>query len=178
MNGPAWLAALALAVTPALAEGASPAPICLQPAEFAAFSAYAMPSAIRGAELRCGPVLGKDAFLPTGGEKLAERYDTGKAAAWPAAKAAVLRSGLIGDPDAAQLLRTMPDTTLQPLVDSMIVGLVQQKLPVDRCASVDRLLMLLSPLPPQSTSEAIALAIGLGAKSGQARIGRIEVCQS
>lgn len=172
-----WLSAMALVATPTLAQAQAPSP-CLKPAEFAAFSTYALPSAIRGAGLRCDPVLGKDAFLPGKGDRLAARYDAAKSAAWPVAKAAFLKSGIIGDPDASQLFRTMPDSTLQPLVDSMITGMVQQKLPIDRCAAVDRLLDLLSPLPAQSTSEAIAIAIGLGAGTGRARIGGIAVCGS
>lgn len=177
MNMLGWLSAVALVATPTLAQAADsgPAP-CLKPAEFAALSAYALPSAIRGAGLRCDPVLGKDAFLPGNGTKLAARYDAAKSAAWPVAKAAFLKSGIIGDPDAAQMFRTMPDSTLQPLVDTMITGMVQQKLPTDRCAAVDRLLALLSPLPAQSTGEAIAIAIGLGASGGKARIGWVAVC--
>lgn len=167
------LCALASLLAPTLAAAADEAP-CLQPAEFAAFSAYALPSAIRGAQLRCDPVLGKAAFLATGGDKLAARYDAGKAAAWPTAKAAFLKIG--SDRQTAELFRTLPDQNLQPLVDSLITGMVVQQLPADRCAALDRLLMLLSPLPPSSTSEIVTIVFDLAGRDGRAKIGKFAVC--
>jgi hypothetical protein len=38
--------------------------------------------------------------------------------------------------------------------------------------------MLLSPLPAESTAEVIGLAAGLGARAGQARLGKLAICKA
>ena len=62
------------------------------------------------------------------------------------------------------------------LLDAFVAGAVSQQLPLQRCGAVDRVVELLSPLPPESTAELIALATGLGAQSGRARLGMIRIC--
>lgn len=161
-------------ILPGVAQAAQDAP-CLTPAEFTSLSSYALPSVIAGVSERCAPVLGGAAYLTRSGGQLAQRYTQRKAASWPSAKRAFLKvSG--NNPEIAQLLTSMPDQTLQPLVDGMISGMVGQKLPTDRCASVDRLASLLAPLPAENTAELISLAVGLGTKSGRAKLGQFSVC--
>ena len=78
--------------------------------------------------------------------------------------------------EASELLKSLPDSALQPMVDALISGMVSQRLPTERCSSVDRLVRLLSPLPPESTAELIGIAAGLGAKTGQAKVGTLAIC--
>jgi hypothetical protein len=170
------IAALALALTPLAAQAAT-SPTCLSADEFTALSSYALPSIITGASERCAASLPADAWLRRNGSQLAARYSQAKPAAWPVAKAAFLKmGGGMGNTQATDLLKSLPDTSLQPMVDTLISGMVSQRLPTDRCTSVDRLVRLLSPLPAVNTAELIALAAGLGAKSGQARIGAFAIC--
>ena len=82
------------------------------------------------------------------------------------------------DPQAANLFKAMPDESLKPFVESAVSTMGAQQMPTDRCSAVDRLVMLLSPLPPASTAEVIGLAAGLGARSGQARVGKLALCQA
>ena len=149
---------------------------CLTSTEFASLSSYALPSVIRGTAQTCAAVLPGDAFLRKGSDQLANRYDASKIASWPGAKAAFLKIGGSTNPQAADLFKIMPDETLQPMLDSLIQGMVGQQLPTDRCTAVDRLVLLLSPLPAASTAELIGLAAGLGAKGGKARIGQFSIC--
>jgi hypothetical protein len=93
-------------------------------------------------------------------------YSAGKASAWPGAKAAFLKISTSSNADANSLIRGMPDTSLQQMLDAAMAGMVGQKLPVERCPIVDSLVRLLAPLPPQNTAELIALAVGLGSKAG------------
>ncbi len=169
----ATLAATLIAL-PGIAQAAEVP--CLTSTEFASLSSYALPSVIRGTAQTCAAVLPGDAFLRKGSDQLANRYDASKIAAWPGAKAAFLKIGVSTNPQAADLFKIMPDETLQPMLDSLIQGMVGQQLPTDRCTAVDRLVLLLSPLPAASTAELIGLAAGLGAKGGKARIGQFSIC--
>ncbi|MGE3691767.1 MAG: hypothetical protein AB7F98_10335 [Novosphingobium sp.] len=151
-------------------------PPCLTAREFAAVSSYAMPAIIDGTVQRCGASLSPDSFLRRKGADLVQRYAVLKPRAWPSAKPAILK--LIGSNggDVANMLRTMPDTSLQPMADAFVSGAISQKLPLQRCGAANRVVELLSPLPPESAAELIALAAGLGARSGQPRIGMITIC--
>ena len=113
-----------------------------------------------------------------GGASLASRYATGKQLAWPGAKAAFLKLTSGAGPDAADMLKAMPDQSIQQIVDSFVKGKVTQDIPVERCGTIDRLLRLLSPLPPESTAEIIGLAVGLGSKAGAPHLGKIGICKA
>jgi len=171
------LAAFAAALSvnlPGLALAAEPP--CLTPAEFTAVSSYAMPAIIDGTVQRCGATLSSDSFLRRHGPELELRYAALKPRAWPGAKAAFLKVSASTGGDMANMLRSMPDTSLQPMLDAFVAGAVSQQLPLQRCGTVNRVIELLSPLPPESTAELIALATGLGAQAGRARIGMITIC--
>lgn len=170
------LAAAFALPTPAIAQSAEPP--CLTAQEFTAVSTFALPGVIRGAAQRCTPVLPSDAFLRSQSETLAKRYAAGRDRSWPQAKAAFFKIGGGLDPQAASLLKAMPDESLKPFVEGAVTTMVGQQLPTDRCSAVDRLVMLLSPLPPESTAEVIGLAAGLGARSGQARVGKFALCKA
>ena len=174
---PAIAALLAAALpAPALAQAAEPP--CLTAQEFTAVSTFALPGVIRGAAQRCTPVLPSSAFLRSQSENLAQRYSAGRDRSWPQAKAAFFKIGGGMDPQAANLLKAMPDENLKPFVEGAVTTMVGQQLPTDRCSAVDRLVMLLSPLPAESTAEVIGLAAGLGARSGQARVGKFSICKA
>ena len=170
------LLAGALALAPAQALAATPP--CLTPAEFASMARYALPSVITGAAERFAANLPATAYLKRSGAQLAGRYATGKVAAWPSAKAAFLKLSTWTNADAGRLLQTLPDPSLQQMADGVLAGMVAQHLPVDRCAPVDRLVNLLSPLPPESTAELIVLGVGLGAKAGRAKVGKVSICEA
>ncbi len=167
--------AIALALLPGLARAAEPP--CLTPAEFTSLAGYTLPNIITGTSQRCAAVLPGDAWLIRNGAELAGRYAAGKAKSWPGAKAAFFKVGdSMGDSRTTDLIRSLPDATLQPLVDGMVEGVVKEKLPTDRCTTIDRVLRLLSPLPADSTAELIALAVGLGSRAGTPRVGKFTIC--
>jgi hypothetical protein len=169
--------AMALTLAPGIAS-AQQTPPCLTAREFTAVSTFALPGLIRGVASRCQAELPQDAFLRSQAETLAQRYGAGRDRAWPEAKAAFLKVGGGLDPQAARLFKSMPDDSLKPFVESAVSTMVAQQMPTDRCSAVDRLVMLLSPLPPSSTAEVIGLAAGLGARSGQARVGKLALCKA
>lgn len=169
---------IAAAALPAPAMAAAIEPPCLTTQEFTAVSTFALPGVIRGAAQRCTPVLPSDAYLRNQSESLAKRYSIGRDRAWPQAKAAFIRLGGGMDPQAASFLKAMPDENLKPFVEGAVTSMVGQQLPTERCSEVDRLVMLLAPLPPESTAEVIGLAASLGARSGQARFGKLAICKA
>lgn len=166
--------ALLLTTAPGLARAAEPP--CLTAGEFAALAGYAMPSVINGTAQRCAATLGPDAFLRKSGSELSGRYAARKPVAWPGAKAAFLKLSASTNADANRLFTQMPDPSLQQVVDAMLEGMVSQQIPLDRCATIDKVVGLLSPLPPENTAELVALAVGLGSKSGGGKLGKIAVC--
>jgi len=168
---PMLVFAAAAAMLPGLAAAAEPT--CLTAPEFTALATYSLPSVITGTVQRCSPMLPSDAFLPTQGAGLAMRYAGAKDAAWPAAKAAFLK--LTGANLGSGLMKGMSETSMQEIVDTAIAAKVTDALPAERCGTVNRLVQLLAPLPPESTAGVIALAVGLGTSSGR-KIGPIKVC--
>lgn len=169
----ALIASALLAIAPGMVRAAEP---CLTPAEFSALVGFAMPGTIAGVAQRCGPALPADAFLRGPAKGMIERYAAIKPTLWPGAKAAIGKLSMGAPTDISALLGQLPDPQQQQIVETMVTGMVAEKLPVARCPVLDRLLAILSPLPPQSTAEAIGLAIGLGSRAGQARVGKIVIC--
>lgn len=165
---------LVLALLPGMARAAEPP--CLTVGEFTALAGYALPSVIGGTVQRCSATLPADAFLRRSGNELAQRYAVNRAGAWPGARAVFFKLGETGNAEAANAMRTLPDQTLQLMLDGLIEGMIGQNLPVERCRAVDRVVRLLSPLPPESTAELIALAAGLGARTGKAKVGAFSLC--
>jgi hypothetical protein len=166
--------AVAIALAPCAAIAATPP--CLMPGEFTALATYALPSVVSGAVQRCSATLPADTFLRTDGAGLVARYAAGKDAAWPGAKAAFLKLVDGASPGTSDITRNLPDATLQQIVDTAVVTKVSDALPVERCGTVNHLVKLLAPLPPESMAGVIALAVGLGASTGHSRIGKITVC--
>lgn len=168
--------AMGLTALPGLARAAEPP--CLTPREFTALSSYAMPSIITGTVQRCSAALPADAYLKRSGAALASRYASGKLAAWPGAKDAFIKLSGGMNSDAVSLFQALPDDKLQPMVDTLVEGMIGQQIPAERCTTIDRAVRLLAPLPPQNTAELIALALGLGSRAGGARMGKIALCPS
>lgn len=163
-----------LTLVPGMLRAAEP--VCLAPHEFTALATYALPNALNATAQTCSASLPAGAFLKTGGPEMIARYAAAKPAAWPGAKAAFLRVTQGQQGQMADIVRALPDAQLQQMVDAFIQGAVSEKIPPERCGSLDRMLRLLSPLPAQSTADIIGLAIGLGSQTGQAHIGQIRIC--
>ncbi|MFT4026535.1 MAG: hypothetical protein QM676_07015 [Novosphingobium sp.] len=162
---------IGLAMVPGLAQAVEPP--CLTAREFTDLSTYALPSIITGTAEKCAASLGPDAFLKRSGSALASRYAAGRPAAWPGAKAAFLK---LSGREAADLFKNLPDDKLQPLANTLVEGLIAQQIPSERCRTIDTAVRLLAPLPPQNTAELIALAVGLGSRSGGGNLGKLSIC--
>lgn len=174
MRKPVQFMAFALIAAPGAVQAAEPP--CLTAREFTDLSSYALPSIITGATERCSAALGPSAFLEREGRALASRYAAAKPAAWPGAKNAFIKLSGGADSDTANLFKNMPDNKLQPMVDALVEGLIAQQVPAGRCRTIDTAVRLLAPLPPRNTAELIALAVGLGSRSGGGKFGKLTIC--
>ena len=171
------LAAIAFGLTAPQVALAAQAP-CLTVSEASAVAAYAMPSVISGTAQRCAPVLGKDAWLSRNGTALSQRYADRKPVVWPEAKAALLRMVADGADPASDVIKSLPDASMQQLADSLVVSSVAEKMPASRCGAVDRFLSLISPLPPENTAELVALTLGVLSHDEQPRLGKFAICKA
>lgn len=164
-----------LTIAPGMAQAAQP---CLTPAEASSLAAYALPAAITGTTKRCTPSLSPSAFLPRGGAELASRYAARKTQNWPTAKVAFFKIGGGSKDDSSALLKTLPDPSLQQMLDAIIEGMVAQEIPLTKCGEIDRIVGLLAPLPAQNTADLIAVVFGLAGKSGKAQTDKFAICKS
>ena len=165
---PVLLAAAALSTTPAAAQ------INLSEEEMEVFARAAMPAALRSLQTRCDPVLGTDAYMFARGDALQRRLTSASEAAWPDAVRLVARVAARGNPAMGEVLAGMPPESLRPFVSEMVAGMVNQRVAVDQCERIDRVLKLLDPLPPENLSQLVAYAYAEaqaedGAGSGTAR---------
>jgi len=78
----------------------------------------------------------------------------------------------------SELLKSLPDPSLQQMLDAIIEGMVAQQIPVAKCGEIDRVVGLLAPLPAQNTADLIAVVLGLAGKSGQAKTDKFSICRS
>lgn len=168
------VSAIALVALPGLAQAAEPP--CLTAAEFTGVASYALPSVITGTTLRCSATLPSNSYLRNNGTQLAARYAANKPSAWPVAKAAFLKMSTAEDQGAGTMLTSLPDQSLQTMLDAVIEGAISQQIPTERCSTIDELVRVLAPLPAANTAELIALAVGLGAQSNKAKLGSLKLC--
>ncbi|MEP7221181.1 MAG: hypothetical protein ABI673_00795 [Novosphingobium sp.] len=176
MRNLALFAAAALVCAPQIAAAAEPA--CLTPREVTAFTAFALPGVITATAQRCSAVLPAGAFLRTSGQQMAQRYAARKSAVWPETKAALIKLSGGSNDQAANLFKTLPDETLQQLADTMVTGVVADKIPASRCGVIDQFLALLSPLPPENTAELIGLTMGLVSRGETPKLGKLSICKA
>ena len=155
---------------------------CLTRSEFTDLAGFTLPSVISGASARCEPELGPEAYLTTDGDALVERYSARMDASWPAAKVAFLKLSSKTSGEANDLIKLLPDETLQEMLELMLQGMVSQEIPPKYCGTIDEFARLLSPLSPENTAEILALIVDLTAEpkmdgSGNSAIGKLSICQ-
>jgi hypothetical protein len=147
----AVIGAAALALSSSAAQAQQQ---CFSEDEVSAAFIYAMPGAIEGVSTRCSASLGSGSFLARQGKTMSARYAARQTAAWPKARAALLKvvtnaskvknaTGTLG------MLSQIPGDTMRPLVDALIVQEAANRTEVANCGKVDKLAAALAPLDPK-----------------------------
>lgn len=148
-------AAALLAALPAQALAAKP---CLSPAEAQGLVTFALPGAVEALGARCRPLLPPASLLGGRSAELAARYRAASEAAWPVARAGFtkmtdpLLMGILGDKAAKEMIANA--------VSSGLAG----ELKARDCATVDRVLTAIEPLPPRNVADLVAVVMELGAR--------------
>lgn len=139
------IAATALALGASAAAAQPPARAlqnCLSgPQAEAVFLALA-PAAIRVAGVTCANVLPPGALLRQTGGPFLTKMQTASDGAWPTAIDAVRR---LAGPDLAPLLDS---DVMRPMLGTLVAPLIVADMKPQDCPKVERILTLLSPLPP------------------------------
>jgi hypothetical protein len=143
------LALLALAAAPA----PPPAAPCLSGAQAQAVALVALPEIIRETGTVCAARLPASALVRQTGGPLLARYDAEADRAWPTVREAIAR---LTDASAAVLLQS--DYARPLLVHLVVPQLVGRIEPAD-CATVERMVTLLSPLPPRNIAGLVVTAL-------------------
>lgn len=156
-----WGAALA---SLGMAEvAAAQDPVCLSEREVTSLVTYALPVVMEGAIKTCSPQLSPQGYLAVQGPSLVQRYAARKSAAWPEAKAALIKLG--GNDDKMKdVVANLSDEALQPFAEGIVSAMVTKGIKPGQCKAIERGARLLSPLPPENTAELVTFILVLADK--------------
>jgi hypothetical protein len=163
------LAALGL---PASATAQAAGKSCLTRVEAEGLMTYNMPAMVRGISSKCATVLPATAPLVQAGTVTAARYQPDADKAWPVAKTAfdkvagVKMSELIGDAGIQKLMETTISTGLASSVKTK------------DCATIDRILDILQPLPAKNMAMLITAMLELGSQGDKAKAPPFTICEA
>jgi hypothetical protein len=169
-------AALALAVA-ALGSAASAAPRLpdMSGDEASALAIYAMPGFIAAARQTCASELSPNGFLAMQGPGLAQRYAYEQNAAWPLARAALLRYAGTKAPDQVKTFASLPDSAVRPLADALIQQELAAKIHPRSCRNIERMAEAISPLDPRDASRILGVLFDIASASDKlvATLGKL-----
>lgn len=152
----AALALTAIGISQAAAAASAP---CLDRQELTAIVTYALPSAMDSAMTFCRPHLSPQGYLAREGRGLVQRYTVAKPAAWPQAKAALVKMAATGNDPTVSSMARLPDSALQPFAEGMVGQIVADGMKPQTCAPLEQAMRLLAPLPPENTAGLIAFVV-------------------
>ncbi len=164
--------ALATFALPASATAQTASKACLTRAEAEGLMTYSMPAMIRGISTKCTAALPATAPLVQAGTVTAARYQPEADNSWPVARTAfdklagVKMSDLIGDAGAQKLIETT--------ISSGLASSVKTK----DCATIDRILDILQPLPARNMAMLITAMLELGSQGDKAKAPPFAICEA
>lgn len=140
-----------------LALGSAPPPApatpCLTGAQAEAVALVALPEIVRETGMVCAARLPASALVRQARGPLLARYDAEADRAWPTVRDAIVR---LTNPGAAALLQS--DYARPLLVTLVVPQLVGRIEPAD-CATVERMVTLIAPLPPRNIAGLVVTAL-------------------
>lgn len=155
----------------ALANGvALAADTCVPAKQAEGLMLYVAPTLIGTVSATCAPVLPSNALLRSGTARLTAKYAAESASAWPQAREALK---LVAGADAAQLLDSDMGKSMVP---ALIGPLIAQEVKPGDCASINRVMTLIDPLPARNTAALIVTIIDLSGRKKADRPGGFRIC--
>jgi uncharacterized protein YgbK (DUF1537 family) len=162
-KGLAALVAGGLAFQPTLAAAQQ---TCVTETEVSAVAIYSVPSIIQAVRNKCGRQLTSSGYLARNGDSLSRRYAALQGGVWPRAKSGLLKvlarqtAGAQGR-QTTQMLSTLPDDAVRPLVDALIVQEVQAKVQASNCTRIEWVIEAIAPIDPDIAGKLIGTVVGL-----------------
>lgn len=157
------LAAASMTVAPASAQTH-----CITTSEAEAMTLVALPDVITQTGIVCVGRLPETSLIRDPSSRLVRKYAAEAERAWPTARAAIVK---LSDPAVDALLDS---EFARPLLTSLLVPLLVGRIAPSDCATIDRLVTLLEPLPPRNTA-GIVVATLQYLKAEKAKGSRVSV---
>lgn len=142
------------------ATGAQAAGPCVPRDQAEAMIGAVAPAVIDGMATRCRSVLPPQSFLATASGSLASRIRSEIRPDWRKARAAIDQTS------GEKLPEMLSDDTIAAIVEPIVRDMIVAELPTKDCATADRLLGLLAPLPAANMVGLVVALIELGDKQG------------
>ena len=123
------------------------------PEQVEAATRYALPHLFEGFRATCADTLSADGYLASEGDRLQTKFSDGADVYWPQAKTAMINLASQRSGEASSeldMFASLPDESLQPLVDGLVFAIVATELKTEQCGDVERGLALLDPLPVEN----------------------------
>lgn len=139
---------------------------CLTDAEAQSVFLAIAPDTIRAVATKCAVSLPETATLRGGLTAFIAPYDAAAANAWPQALPVVARM-------AGPQMKGVDPASLKALIGPMVGAMASDKLKPSDCATIERAVSLVAPLPPANVAGLAALAAASGTKGGK---GPFDIC--
>lgn len=154
--------ALALAAQPTLASAQGAA--CVTEAEVSAIGIYSVPSMVRSLRTRCGAQLSDDGYLARRGDSLIARYAALQDRVWPTARSGLMKvmaSKAGGQLAGFEAIGRVPDESIRPLVDALIVQEFAPKVALKDCWKIERVVEAVAPIDPEIAGTLLGTVVGV-----------------
>lgn len=163
---------LALGATAGVAAQPAAAGQCLTSSEVSDLAQVVLPEAIDAAGIACASVLPASAAIRQTNGAMLTRYRAEADRAWPQAKRVI---GKIGGVEGTAMLDS---ELVRPLLTTMLVAEVTKTIHIQDCASIERIVTALAPLPPHNTADVAAqiLMLTIQAKARRGEKIDLPVC--
>ncbi|WP_277970820.1 hypothetical protein [Sphingomonas echinoides] len=162
---------LALTATAGMAAQPQVSP-CLSASEVSDLAQVILPEAIGAAGVACGSVLPASAAIRQTSSAMLSRYRSEADRVWPQAKRVIGKIGGVED------VGMLDSELVRPILTTMLVAQVTKTINVRDCASIERIVSALAPLPPRNTADVAAqiLMLTIQAKTRRGEKIDLPVC--
>lgn len=157
----AAVVAMAMALQPVAARAQTG---CITEDEVSAIAIYSVPSLVQGMRLKCANELASTGYLARRGNELAARYTRLQRAVWPRAKAGLLKYGASraqGRELDMSMFASLPDESVRPLVDAMIVQESSARISTSQCGRIEMAMEAAAMIDPEVAGTVLGAAAGL-----------------
>jgi hypothetical protein len=146
---------------------------CMTHAEASAMIGYAMPDLLAGLRSKCKASLPTGAFLTARSGELEGRYRAQANALWPQARVAFIKM-VAGD----EMMTRLSDAALRPFLSETFAVAITEDIKPGDCPTVNGVVEMLAPLPPQNLSSLIGIILAAEDKDGDpAGKSGFEICE-